>query len=252
MLLFCGAFGAGVHAFAQAPREEKSASSRAFPSPAEMAAYQGDTEEVLRLLNAGFDVNHKGEDGLTLLIYAVEGKHPSLVKLLLAKGADPNAANSGAVASAAMQGRIDMLRTLLAAGGMVNVHVGAMSDTPLMFACQARSLSCVKLLLEKGADVNGRNALGRTPIMAAGRAISQILIEHGADINAKDRQGITTLMFVTMLGDVGGVSFLLKEGADPTLADWKGWTAEDYAIQARSEEIVKLLQEAVARWNGKK
>lgn len=55
------------------------------------ASSNGQTEVVKLLLNAGANVNAKGEYGNTALISAVEGEHPETVKLLLKAGADVNA-----------------------------------------------------------------------------------------------------------------------------------------------------------------
>ena len=56
----------------------------------------------------------------------------------------------------------------------------------------------VQALLQKGADVNAKDAQGRTALMLAverGHAAAvQVLLEHGADVNLKDAQNQTAVM----------------------------------------------------------
>lgn len=52
------------------------------------AAYDGNIEKVILLLENGADVNGKGWDGDTPLANAIRSEHPEIVELLLSKGAD--------------------------------------------------------------------------------------------------------------------------------------------------------------------
>ena len=76
-------------------------------------------------------------------------------------------------------------------------------ESPLSKAVIQGDLTEITGLLDSGADINARDALGRTPLhMAAfyGRVkTSEVLIDHGAEINAKDRVGMTLA--------VSGISF---------------------------------------------
>ena len=55
------------------------------------AAQDGDVEEVVRLLAAGFGPNEFDDLGKTPLHYAAERGHLDVMKLLLSSGADVNA-----------------------------------------------------------------------------------------------------------------------------------------------------------------
>ena len=57
------------------------------------AAHDGDIQAVKQYLNAGGDVNAKGEDERTPLHGAVIGRQKEIVELLIAKGTDVNAKN---------------------------------------------------------------------------------------------------------------------------------------------------------------
>ncbi|BDI33568.1 hypothetical protein CCAX7_56190 [Capsulimonas corticalis] len=64
-------------------------------------------------------------------------------------------------------------------------------------------IDLVRTLLDAGADVNGRNILGDTPLKVAayvGSAeIVRLLLERGADIHARDSEGLTALEQATRL-----------------------------------------------------
>jgi ankyrin repeat protein len=65
-------------------------------------------------------------------------------------------------------------------------------------------LDTVRTLLAAGADVNGRNAMGQTPLLAASytgqAAMVRLLLEHGADKNARNFEGKTALQLAAELG----------------------------------------------------
>jgi len=59
---------------------------RACP-PLMRAAWNGHTEVVKALIDAGAPVNDSSDDGKSALDYAMEGEHPEIVRLLRAYGA---------------------------------------------------------------------------------------------------------------------------------------------------------------------
>jgi hypothetical protein len=63
-------------------------------------------------------------------------------------------------------------------------------------------------------------------------AIIQLLLQHGADPNGRNRIGETPLMTVTTYGNFAGLQVLLNSGARTELRDQNGRSALDYAHQA--------------------
>jgi ankyrin repeat protein len=97
-----------------------------FP-PLHQAARSGDLRAVTDLLGAGTDPEalDQGPNGWTPLLHAIHKDQLQTVRLLLARGADPNrlAANgTSALNLAASQGELEIVRTLLAAGARVEGH----------------------------------------------------------------------------------------------------------------------------------
>ena len=100
-------------------------------------------------------------------------------------------------------------------------------------------------LIQNGADPNGVNARGRTPLIevcdkdvpktdTAGkdkvRETAGILMDLGADPNRTDRLGATPLHYAGFHDNDAVVKDLAANGADPSIKDRRGWTALDTTI----------------------
>jgi ankyrin repeat protein len=177
-----------------------------------------DSPAVVRaLLDRGLNVNERDAQGWTPLLYAVEGachvawtgrcgpREQVLIDLLMARrrvgfgaeaarvllerGADPNARNT-------------MEWTALTSA----LEYGATVQNPL-----------VQVLLSHGADVNARSKFGDPALLLAARGgdapTLKRLLELGADVNAQDQKGSTALSYVARNGHLDAVNLLLARGA---------------------------------------
>ncbi len=105
-------------------------------------------------------------------------------------------------------------------------------QTLLLKAVKANKEETVKKLLEWGADPNLPEPIGLkgTPLMYACSTdsirIMELLIEHGADVNQIDTNGDPAINWATYYGNIPGIEFLLKKGADPSLESKHGNTAD--------------------------
>ena len=143
--------------------------------------------------------------------------------LLLAHGANPNAAQRGGVTPLVMAVSLDnpeIVRLLVEAGAVVNPGVSSSRISPLSVTVASRSLQREAVLLElldHGADVNGRDAQNNPPLMVSvsrgDLAGVRLLIEHGAKVNAQDKLGRSALMLAAALGNAALVRLLLTNGA---------------------------------------
>ena len=127
---------------------------------------------------AGLDAagaNAREGDGFTPLMNAVleDGTDPAIVRLLIERGADVNAAEPGeswtALHFAARGQKAEIVRALLDAGAVVD-PVDVFGNTPLWRATMAPEtpdLAVPRALLERGADPNHRNNYGSTPLEIA-------------------------------------------------------------------------------------
>ncbi len=241
----------------------------------------GDIRKVRLLLAKGADVNARSKAGKTPLLLAAsyDGAFDT-VKLLVEKGADATAkdeAGAGAVILAAESGDVATLRLLIEKGADVNARAGPhfnevqfgtltpareqlaeerrqlnLGLTPLMMAADQGNREAVKLLLEKGADVNAATGGGFTALHAAALRddpeMVRALIEKGAEVNRQDFQGHTPLITAAAADglSVEVIRALLGKGADVNVKSKDGHTALQRAKTKGETEIVKLLRQAGA------
>jgi uncharacterized protein len=96
---------------------------------------------------------------------------------------------------------IESLERLLREGIDVNAAKGEYKTTILMEAAVRGNMGVMRLLLEKGSNVNMADQDGWTALMGAtvqGRLEPvKLLLEHGADVNAKNHNGETALVIAT-------------------------------------------------------
>ncbi len=104
--------------------------------------------------------------------------------------------------------------------------------------------------LKDGADINGTDRDGYTPLTVASRENHNVdtyrLLELGANINETDDWGYTPLTQAAKHNHFNVVRTLLEKGADPDLADKNGNTAKEIALRDGSLRVITLLNEAGA------
>jgi ankyrin repeat protein len=166
------------------------------------AARDGDRLFVELVVEAGADVNARGEGGVTALHLAAEAGHEDIVRFLVDHGADLHAETAGgwtALHAAAASGSTDVVLALLNAGADPNAR-DARGQTPLHMAAYWGRYGATSALASHGADVDLPDADGRTPGQLAGgdarERIADVLLayqsipgfEHGAVIEAAMRR----------------------------------------------------------------
>jgi len=128
---------------------------------------------------------------------------------------------------------------------------GSLSDIKaLMCAAGNGNTDSVRIMLDKGIDVNVKYKNGQTALMKAAESgfsnTVEFLIKNGADVDAKGLQNNTALMFASMHGYTDVVLILLENGADVNIKGINDWTASMWAALNGHRDIVEILKEAGA------
>lgn len=129
-------------------------------------------------------------------------------------------------------------------------------ETALHRAVRAGSLETVNELLEAGADIDGRDTLGKTPLMtvcstknkkwtAGHQNVALRLLDMGADPCAVDAKNGTALTRACQEGHINLVLALLKRGVPHDAPDDDGKTPLVAAAHAHTKIIEILLRKDV-------
>lgn len=117
--------------------------------------------------------------------------------------------------------------------------------TPLLFATVRGKTGCAEVLIAKGAGLEPRTGTKKTPLhLAADRGfleIAKLLVESGADLAAKDDEGWSPLHYAAEKDRVDVAKFLIENGAAVDAASKRGGTPLIEASASASPEMVKLL-----------
>ncbi|KAG8752573.1 hypothetical protein FRC14_006936 [Serendipita sp. 396] len=218
--------------------------------PIDQAIWNGNLQAADKLLELG------GQFGDETLEAALD-HHPKeyLVKILLDKGANPNAPqkeNGNVLQYAVIHSEEQVSRWLLEAGADVNAIEGEYG-TALQAAASFNKDSVVRLLLQYGAEVNtscGRygNAL-QAAAMENNLSLVQLLLDRGADVNARSGEYETALQAGAMAGEEAVVKLLLDSGSNVNIVGGEYHTALSAAAAKGYANVVKLLLVAGADIN---
>jgi ankyrin repeat protein len=192
------------------------------------AAHEGDADTVNALLNAGVDVNARGEYNRTPLLWAAAYGRAEVVKMLLRRGADPNVKqdcdDATALHWAATGGHADVVEALLKGGADIDA-IGQVAWTPLHAAAAKGRATVVETLLRYGADVDAKNFLHQRPLHCAAayghEDVVEALLRGSADIDAQDQLGETPLYQACSSKAASMALLLIWHGADPFLKTWR-------------------------------
>ena len=195
------------------------------------AAGGGDLQAITTLLDSGkVSPIVEDYDFRTPLHLAAEAGHLECVKLLVSKGADPNAADrwGGTPTMGAKQhDHAEVAAFLVEKGGKLETSKVAVADGQqdkecLFDACQRGDLMIVRQLLDRGVDVNQKDYDMRHPIhLACEEGHSDIvmeLIQRNANLNVTDRWGTTPLQGALYNSQNDVVSLLKDHGVDTSIS----------------------------------
>jgi len=124
--------------------------------------------------------------------------------------------------------------------------------TPLMRAAEgSNKLEVVKALLDKGADANATNNAGWAPLMWAAyhgnTEVAKALLDGGANVNATNKAGHTPLMMAASEGRIKVIKLLLDKGANLNAKNLHGWTPLTWAVSKGHKEAAEFLKQRGAK-----
>uniref|UniRef100_A0A673MRR1 SAM domain-containing protein n=1 Tax=Sinocyclocheilus rhinocerous TaxID=307959 RepID=A0A673MRR1_9TELE len=273
-------------------------------TPLMQAARSGHLNVAHILLENGAEINGRNRMGASVLSMAARGGHAHVVKLLLESGAfvddfDHLAAAEGsgnnsvhgdsgktfleitALLAAAQHGHEAVVRLLLDWGAEVNFCQKSSGWSALMLAAAGGAVSVTQQLVERGADADHLNVLGKTAFELAlqlqhrdvknyldsittvrpqpddekkrpdvfhalklgnAQLVKEIVEEDASQVNVSNADGASPLMMAAVSGQLEVVQLLVEKHADMDRQDSvHGWTALMQATYHGNKDVVKFL-----------
>jgi ankyrin repeat protein len=155
---------------------------------------------------------------------------------------------SGPLLNAAVwEGHVDVVRLLLERGAEVNQANGYGNTALICAICRAHE-EMVSILITSGADPSRKSHRGHTALMHASSVgyvpVVRLLLRSmgGVGLNERDQDGRTALLDACTDGRAYVLRALLLAGADHTIADNDDTTPLQVAEEKEHHECVALLQ----------
>ncbi|HJU44467.1 MAG TPA: ankyrin repeat domain-containing protein [Vicinamibacterales bacterium] len=235
------------------------------------AARSGDLASARLLVAAGANVNEADAWGVSATVLAAHSGYSGLVEFLLERGADPNAAAAGfsALHVAIMRRDISMVRALLAKGADANAPVKAWTPTrrsskdynfapelvgatPFWLAARFIQPEVMRLLLKSGANPT---VVHRGDYHAEEPVEPRVHITNAATAAAGMGGGVAWVQPDRREREaliIEAITIALEHGVDINLENADGRTALDAARGQKLERVVKFLVDRGARAGTKK
>ena len=218
-----------------------------------------------KLIEKGADVHRKfpyGQFGCgsnnTPIHMACFYSQLTIVKILVKRGVNINAKNDQGrtplhvISSIEAKTATKIAKILIDNGSKVD-GIDASNKSPLYYAVEENNLEIVKLLVEKGAKVEGGlDCYGRNPLYRSiengNLEMAKFLIENGANLNLQaTNSGNTPLHLAINRRSMEMIQLLLDNGADLNLKNMKNQTPLDLqkSICCNQEILDKIIQRLI-------
>lgn len=151
----------------------------------------------------------------------------------------------------ALSGAVDKVTEIVAAAPNAGVELrktDAEGRTVMHYAAMGGFLPVMKLLAEKGGQVNAPDSKRRTPLFFAAlykkNDAFDLLLIQGAKINQQAMGGMTIAMIGAFSGNMHILKTAVEKGVRIDAKDHGGKTALDLAKQAKQAEAIAYLEAA--------
>jgi ankyrin repeat protein len=216
------------------------------------AALYSDARTMRMLLDRDADPNHSDNAGATALMWAIP--HEEKVRLLIARGAQVNVQSkltgrTPLLVAAGRPGAASVVRLLLANGADPDAR-DVRGDTILIRAAYSGDPAIVRVAMEGKVDVHAKGDFGLTALLEASIQANlemvKSLLARGADPKARDQDGFTILTSALSFHDFRLFRFLVSQGADPAARTVGGLdlmlaaSSSDTSTVAVISDLVKL------------
>lgn len=202
-------------------------------------------KELKILLERGADPNAYDDDSDNVLINAALYASADCMKILLDKKANPNLKNKfGQTPLMLCTNEKDKMKLLLDYGADIEARSNS-NNTALLIACiGSGQYENIKWLIDKGADPLAKRWGAETALMRAAQfgdtMTIHLLLSKGVEVDARG-WGFTALMFATRFANWPFVLSLLDNGADPDIPDEPNWTPLVWAAEQNNIEVVNVM-----------
>jgi uncharacterized protein len=205
---------------------------------------EGDAERVRELIEKDiFLADARDTNGTSALMTAIYHGREEIAQVIL------DSAPTLTIHEAAAAGLAENVSELLESDPALldsHAHDGW---TPLHLAAYFNREKVVKMLVERGANVNSSSAhtVGLCPLHSAlssrNSKIAVFLLRNGASVTiAEEGGGLTPLHYAAFNDMELAAQILLERGADPMVRDNAGKLPLDVAREKGSERVVALLE----------
>ena len=230
------------------------------------AAHNRQVEAVKMLLSRGADPNHRQKRGGDALTEAEYSGNSELYAILTKAKERPGKARedfTAELAQAAGEGSYEKVQALIYKGANVRRAGGEAA----IGAVRAKNAEVLKVLLDKGAELKGYRNNNLTPLLIAANLgaddVVRLLLERGADINETNGEGWqpevrplevhpdansqwSPLHAAVQGNHLETVKILIEKGAKLDVRDGRGCTPLAYAENEFYTEVAELLKKAGA------
>ena len=164
-----------------------------------------DVNTVKSLISQGINPNLVDSNGNPMLVLAIKDRSYKVIDVLLTtKGMDVDLSNKQGetpLMIASINGDLPLVRTLVLKNKAQLDHI---SWTPLHYACAKGHLDIAQFLIANGAKVDSLSLGGTTPLMMAVQSgnelLVKLLLDKGANLQLRNAEAITAIDIADIYG----------------------------------------------------